>query len=281
MTVIPSEVRVFNDEAKLIQRMAPMLQKVLIVDPQPASAKLLAELLRNMTRGGQHWQAPSTRKGLAAVAQVEPQLIFVELSSGDVDGLEFTRKLRRSDLPARHAPVIMVTATATAGAIVKARDAGVHEFLRKPYTAKDLLRRLEAVCLRPRDWIEAVSYIGPDRRRFNSGDYTGPLKRRSDAKATPHTDRMLRALRILKQAVTAVDSDPAQALRAMQAQAAELQTVAAIAIELSTAARRLQSYLETVAVTGAFDQKEAARHIAPLLAYLPKDEAAGLEIEAA
>ena len=271
----------FNDEAKLIQRMAPMLQKVLIVDPQPASAKLLAELLRNLSCGGQHWQAPSTRKGLAAVAQVEPQLVFVELSSGDVDGLEFTRKLRRSDLAARQVPVIMVTATATAGAIVKARDAGVHEFLRKPYTAKDLLRRLEAVCLHPRDWIEAVSYVGPDRRRFNSGDYTGPLKRRSDAKATPHTDRMLRALRILKQAVTAVDSDPAQALRAMQAQAAELQTIAAIAIELNAAARRLQSYLETVAVTGAFDRKEAARHIAPLLAYLPKDEAAGRETAAA
>lgn len=272
----------FNDEAKLIQRMAPMLQKVLIVDPQPASAKLLAELLRNMSRGGQHWQAPSTRKGLAAVAQVEPQLIFVELASGDVDGLEFTRKLRRSELASRQAPVIMVTATATAGAILKARDAGVHEFLRKPYTAKDLLRRLEAVCLRPRDWIEAVSYIGPDRRRFNSGDYTGPLKRRSDAKSTPHTDRMLRALRILKQAVTAVESDPAQALRAMQAQAAELQTVAAIAAELAAATTRFQQYLDSVAVTGAFDRKEAARQIAPLLAYLPKDEAAGpIDIAAA
>jgi two-component system, response regulator PdtaR len=270
---------VFNDEDKLIQRMAPMLRKVLIVDPQPASAKLLAELLRNISRGGQHWQAPSTRKGLAAVAQVEPQLIFVELSSGDVDGLEFTRKLRRSDLVARTAPVIMVTATATAGAILAARDAGVHEFLRKPYTAKDLLRRLEAVTVRPRDWIEAISYIGPDRRRFNSGEYSGPRKRRSDAKATPHTDRMLRALRILKSAVAAVESDPAQALRAMQAQAAELQTVASVAAELSVATARFQRYLRDVAETGAFDPREAARHIAPLLEFLPQDD--GAEVDAA
>jgi two-component system, response regulator PdtaR len=272
---------VFNDEDKLIQRMAPMLRKVLIVDPQPASAKLLAELLRNMSRGGQHWQAPSTRKALSAVAQVEPQLIFVELSSGDVDGLEFTRKLRRSDLPSRTAPVIMVTATATAAAILAARDAGVHEFLRKPYTAKDLLRRLEAVIVRPRDWIEAVSYIGPDRRRFNSGDYSGPLKRRSDAKSTPHTDRMLRALRILKSAVAAVESDPAQALRAMRAQAAELQTIASIAAELSAATARLQRYLEDVVDSGAFDPSEAARHIAPLLEFLPRDETERGRVDAA
>ena len=44
----------------------------------------------------------------------------------------------------RQAPVITVTGAATAGAILAARDAGVHEFLRKPYSMKDLVRRLEA-----------------------------------------------------------------------------------------------------------------------------------------
>jgi hypothetical protein len=48
-----------------------------------------------------------------------------------------------------------------AGAILAARDAGVHEFLRKPYSMKDLVRRLEAVTLRDRDWVEGVGYIGP------------------------------------------------------------------------------------------------------------------------
>ena len=80
----------------------------------------------------------------------------------------------------------------------------MHEFLRKPFTIKDLLRRLEAVTLRQRDWVEAVGYVGPDRRRFNSGDYSGALKRRSDAQATPDSERMAQALKILRSAIAAV-----------------------------------------------------------------------------
>src|SRR5215217_8938999 len=63
-------------------------------------------------------------------------------------------------------------------------DAGVHEFLRKPFTSGDLLKRVENVALKPRTWIEAVGYVGPDRRRFNSGEYSGPTKRKSDRAAT-------------------------------------------------------------------------------------------------
>ena len=264
----------FDDDAKLIQRMVPMLQKVLIVDPAPASARLLADLVRNIA-AGQQWNAPSNRKALAACEQIDPQLIFVELSSGDVDGIEFTKRLRRSDLACRKAPVIMVTATATAQAILSARDAGVHEFLRKPYTNKDLLRRLEAVTLRPRDWIEAVAYIGPDRRRFNSGDYAGKLKRRSDLKATPDAARIVQALKILKAAAAAVGSDPMQAFRAMQAQAQELQraAVAVADMKLVTAVAEFQRYLAGVTSSGALVPEEASAKIAPLLAFLPKDEA--------
>src|SRR5208283_5007257 len=122
----------------------------------------------------------------------------------------------------RRAPVIMFSAEATAAAIIGARDAGVHEFLRKPFTIKDLMRRLEAVAMRPRDWVEGIGYVGPDRRRFNSGDYSGPLKRRVDHAVTPDEARLVQALKILKAATAAIESDPRQALRSMLAQAEDL-----------------------------------------------------------
>jgi hypothetical protein len=78
------------------------------------------------------------------------------------------------------------------------------------------------VTLKPRDWIEAVAYVGPDRRRFNSADYKGPRKRKADAAGTPAA-RLSQALRIVKSAATALDTDPAQARRALAAQAVELQ----------------------------------------------------------
>ena len=265
----------FNDEYKLIQRMAPLMQKVLIVDPAPASARLLADLMRNIAPA-QIWNSRTTRKGLEAAGQVTPQLIFVELSGDGVDGIAFTRQLRHSEMDCRQAPVIMVTATATAGAIIAARDAGVHEFLRKPYSAKDLLRRLEAVTLRPRDWIEAVHYVGPDRRRFNSGDYAGPLKRRSDTKATPEATRILQALKILKSAVANVDSEPTQALRSMLAQVTALQRAAAVVGDapLGAATLEFQKFLAGAAQAGVLIPTDIAARAAPLLAFLPKDEPA-------
>jgi DNA-binding response OmpR family regulator len=168
----------------------------------------------------------------------------------------------------------MTTAQATAAAILAARDAGVHEFLRKPFTIKDLVRRLEAVTLRPRDWVEAVDYIGPDRRRFNSGDYTGPLKRRSDLRATPDAARVSQALKIVRSAIAAVGRDPPQALRALRAQAVELKAsgVKAGDIRLTQAAIEFARYLDGVEKAGGFDAADLARQAAPLLAHLPKDE---------
>jgi len=264
---------VFNDESKLIARMAPMLRKALVIDPAPASARLLGDLLRNISQG-EVYMASTNKRGMDLAAQVDPQVVFVELSGAGVDGVEFARKFRRSDFFCRQAPIIVVTATATAQSIMAARDAGVHEFLRKPYTAKELVRRLEAVTLRQRDWVEAVQYIGPDRRRFNSDDYTGPLKRRSDTKASTDSQRILQALRIIKSALTAIDSDPAQALRALRAQAGDLQRVAVAISDLSlaTEAADLQRFLLASAQAGVLDAAEAASLAAPLLVRLPADD---------
>lgn len=170
----------FNADHRTLQKLAPHLQRVLIIDPMPGASRLLADLMKEMGARDVVIAARSDR-GTELVREMEPQLIFTELASEGLDGLDFTIKLRRSALAARQAPVIMVTTEATAASIVAARNAGVHEFLRKPYTAGDLFRRVENVMMKPRPWIEAVMYVGPDRRRFNSGEFTGSKKRRSDA----------------------------------------------------------------------------------------------------
>jgi hypothetical protein len=122
-----------------------------------------------------------------------------------------------------------VTAEATATTILGARDAGVHEFLRKPFTSGDLLKRVENVASKPRDWIEAVGYVGPDRRRFNSGEYTGPAKRKGDrsgSAAAAVDSAKDQAMRILASALDQFDQDPMQAVRAIREQAGALKAVA-------------------------------------------------------
>jgi CheY-like chemotaxis protein len=259
------------DDPKLLQRMAPLLQRVLIVDPQPMAARVLSDLLRNLVSGAQCWTAPSAAKALAAAESENPQIIFVEMSGPEIDGCKFTRALRRSHMRCRQVPVIMMTAQATAGGILAARDAGVHEFLRKPFTTKDVVLRLEAVALKPRDWIEAVAYIGPDRRRFNSADYSGARKRHADKEAPTETARLLQALRILKAAVGAIDRDRDQAVRAMKAQIDEIKRIAQATdnAALSQAVTTLRTYVTQAG--GQLDAAGLARSAAGLLAMLPAD----------
>jgi response regulator RpfG family c-di-GMP phosphodiesterase len=253
-----------------MQKMAPMLQRILIIDSNVQAVRMMSDLLRSLC-AGQYYTANAAERGLLVAQQANPQVIFVEQQTGAVDAAAFTRALRRSDLACRQAPVIVVTAETTAGTIIAARDAGAHEFLRKPYTIKDLMRRLEAVTLHPRDWVEAVAYIGPDRRRFNSGDYKGPRKRKSDANQTPDRAKMLQALKIVRAAALAVDSDPMQARRALAAQAYDLQKLASASsdINLSVAAADLA---RCVRPDQPLTLATLRPYVTSLLAFLPPEE---------
>ena len=218
----------FTADEKILARVAPLIQRAMIVDPNLAAARLLADVLKGL--GGREVVfEQDERRALELAREFDPQIIFTERSGPRLDGEELTRRLRRSNMSCRQAPVIMITAEATAVTIKGARDAGVHEFLRKPFTSGDLFKRIAVVTLKPRDWIEAVGYVGPDRRRFNSGEYTGPHKRKADKPRTAGeaaAQAADQAMRILGSALDQFDRDPMQAARAMRQQATTLRTLA-------------------------------------------------------
>lgn len=215
-------------DPKILQKLEPFVRRVLIVDPNPAASRLLADQLKGLGARDLYFE-PEERRALEMARECDPCIIFVECSGPKLDGGSFTRKLRRSNLISRQAPVIMMTSDAIASTIKDARDSGVHEFLRKPFTAGDLLKRVMAVAIKPRDWIEGMGYVGPDRRRFNSAEFTGSRKRKAD-KAQSEAEAQVRvidqAVRILRAALNQFDSDPAQALRAMREQASTLKRMA-------------------------------------------------------
>jgi len=128
--------------------------------------------------------------------------------------------------------------------------------------------------LHPRDWIEAVGYAGPDRRRFNSGDYQGPHKRRSDVAASTPAARIEQAVRIAKAAIGAVEMDAAQAFRSLQVQASELKSLGVTEGDstLVAAAAKLQNVLNgTPEASLSRPALEAAA--ADLWSYLPGEPA--------
>jgi CheY-like chemotaxis protein len=272
------------DQAKLTQKIAPHLKRVLVIDPSVAAQRLLCELLRS-SGAGEIWGADSNARALKAAQTADPMLIFTELRGPNLDGLELTKQIRRSDLPCRQVPVIVVTSEATPSSIYASRDAGVHEFLRKPYTIRDVLRRLDAVTLQQRDWIEGIAYIGPDRRRFNSGDYSGPRKRRSDVASlhAPDAARLLQAMKIVHAAVLALETEPVQAQRALRAQAELVQQTAVKAADLplASAAADFRNYLN-MSGPAAMARSHIESHVRTLWSLLPAEmEAEALASRAA
>lgn len=245
----------FHADPKLIARLSTSLGRVLIVDAQEAFSRASADMIRALGAG----QVEIMEQSRAAFERLEtysPDLILTEVKGSGVDGVLFTRKLRRSTLGCRRVPVIITAAEATAQDITAARDAGAHEILCKPFSSLDLCKRVENVVLKSRPWIEAVEYIGPDRRRFNSGQYSGPRKRKSDASERgdlTYGDRVAQALKILRSAVTYKGSDRSQVARSIRTQIEELTAIALHAADprMSHAVAALGHHLDMVARTGS------------------------------
>lgn len=265
----------FIGDAEKRLRVGARLRRVLVVDPNVRSSRYLASMLK---AGVQSRVLVSAYldAGYSMAQAANPQLIFVEHPSSGVDGYSFCRAIRRSDPQCRKCAIIMVTAEATASAISMARDAGVHEFLRKPYTTGELQRRLEAVALHERGWIEGINYVGPDRRRFGLADYKGPRRRARDqierAGAGANEERLLQALRILRAAEAASFADLAQVKRAIAVQTSEIRTNPSSPTELAELSAELGRWCSSIDRFDASSRTELDDRIRTMVRFLPGDD---------
>jgi two-component system chemotaxis response regulator CheY len=113
----------------------------------------------------------------------EPDIIITDWLMDPVDGLEFTRMIRQSERVANpYVPIIMMTGYSSKIRVEEARDVGITEFLVKPFTANDLYTRIQQIIEKPRQFVATDVFFGPDRRRKNPKDYTGPVRRDEDDK---------------------------------------------------------------------------------------------------
>lgn len=87
-----------------------------------------------------------------------------------------SQKIREGDVNPL-VPIVFMTAFSAQTRVKQARDCGVTEFLRKPFTADSLYKRIEEIIERPRKFVKTTGYFGSDRRRKSVGGYKGPDKR--------------------------------------------------------------------------------------------------------
>lgn len=123
--------------------------------------------------------------GFQKFCEFNPDLLIVDWMMKPVDGISFTRRVRNDPKsPNPFVPIILMTGFSEKRRVIQARDAGVTEFLVKPFNARDLYRRLAQVIERPRQFVRSGDFFGPDRRRSLMHDYKGPARREGDSAPT-------------------------------------------------------------------------------------------------
>lgn len=153
---------------------------VLVVEDTPPMRKLLCSVLETLGVG-QIYSSDNGESGFDLFKKMNPDIVIADWQMEPMNGIELTQEIRTNQLsPNRMAPVILVTGYSAITRVAQARDAGVTEFIVKPFSANDLAKRLAYVINKPRDFIDAEGYFGPDRRRRQNPDYKGPFRREGD-----------------------------------------------------------------------------------------------------
>jgi len=110
---------------------------VLIIDDEPAIRRLL-----KTTLGSQSWrivEAGSGATALAAIAEVKPDIVLLDLGLPDIDGLEVLRRVR-SDTTTL--PIVVLSARNDERGKVAALEAGADDYVTKPFSMGELIARL-------------------------------------------------------------------------------------------------------------------------------------------
>jgi two-component system phosphate regulon response regulator PhoB len=123
--------------------MAP--RKVLIVEDEAPIRQMIAF---NLTRAGfEVEEAEDCSTARTRIADGRPDLVLVDWMLPDASGLELTRSLRR-DEASRDLPIIMLTARAEERDKVTGLEGGADDYITKPFSARELLARINALLRR-------------------------------------------------------------------------------------------------------------------------------------
>ncbi len=140
---------------------------VLIADHDHRTASLVQRILFSF--GFRNLDVTTNGESALALLRTRPyDIIITEWNMQPVDGLSLVlaiRNAREDKRIRRDIPIIMLTARSDINSVQTARDAGITEFLAKPFSAKTISNRIIQIIDNPRVFVESPRYVGPDRRR--------------------------------------------------------------------------------------------------------------------
>jgi DNA-binding response OmpR family regulator len=120
-----------------------MKKRVLIIEDDAAMAKLMRDNLQ--FEGYDVAWAPNGADGTRELTNFVPDIVLLDLSLPDNDGLELCQKFAETK---KHIPIIIVTARGQQEDRVRGLTVGADDYIVKPFALKELLARISAVLRR-------------------------------------------------------------------------------------------------------------------------------------
>ena len=210
---------------------------VLVVDDERRYRDLLE---MNLSRRG--YRVLQAADGLSALNQVEleaPDLVMLDLMLPDMDGYEVCRRIREYS----NVPIIMLTAKAEPTQKVQGLAIGADDYVTKPFSAEELLARVDAVLRRAEAGRPETAAADFGDLHIDYAQHRATVAGR-EIDLTPGEYRLLERLALNAGRVVVQD----ELLRRVWGQGFEGETAL-----LQTAIRRLRSKIE--------DDPAAPRHV--------------------
>lgn len=136
------------------------------MDDDPDILRILADNLE--LDGYEVSEASSGQSALKLLKQLEPDLIILDLTLPDIDGIQVCRSIReRSDVP-----IIMLTARDRVPDKVLGLETGADDYMVKPFDYLELAARIKACLRRQRPWIGGSDVLEVGELRIDVGQKT-------------------------------------------------------------------------------------------------------------
>ena len=137
---------------------------VLVYEPSHFMRRLTSEVLR---LGGAS-QVISTGDPEEILDRLDRENAPILLSSwkpDDHEGLKLVRQIRCLDSHLKRTEILLLSSRQRLGDIEIARDAGINDYLARPFAARDITLRVDQMTRQKPSFVSTVRYQGPDRRR--------------------------------------------------------------------------------------------------------------------
>ena len=113
----------------------------LVVEDMPDVTRVISMALRPLFKV---MAADNGVKALEVIKKEVPDIVITDLMMPEMDGIELTRRLR-SDPKTKHIPIIMLTARGDQTDKLLGLEAGVNDYITKPFSPTELLAKVKSI----------------------------------------------------------------------------------------------------------------------------------------